>query len=200
MVLHKLNGWQRLWVLLTILWIVPIGFFAHEQWPRPYSGHIAGCRFPGELFSVTAPAIVNDELVNWKRELPPNLAPDDDDQLATTPPRKPSSRPLTDDEFLGGSLTWDEAKAGIPGWNGDPLGRPAWAKAPLVKAYCKTLKERIERSGRAVQLRDASTNAIQKRRIQWLGTTFVAWIAPAVGLYLLGLAVVWVGRGFRKQP
>lgn len=185
--LYNLNGWRRLWVLLTILWLVPVGFFAYQQWPHRYSAHVAGCLFPDELFSVTAPGIVNDELVNWRRELLPNLVPDDD-QLITTPRRKPIS-----------ALTYDEFSGKIPGWNGDPLGRPGWAKAPLVEAYCKTLKERLERSGRAVQLRDASTNAMQKPRIEWLALVFAAWIGPAVGVYLLGLAIVWVASGFRRR-
>ena len=29
----KLNGWQRLWVLLAVLWLLPVAFIAYELWP-----------------------------------------------------------------------------------------------------------------------------------------------------------------------
>ncbi len=188
--IDNLNGWQRLWVLLTILWIVPVGFLMYPQWPSPDSARIAGCMLPGELFSLAAPAIINDELTMWRRELPENLVFDQKNQSKTQ--RQPTSPEI---------ITWYEATGFMrwfPEWKGDSLGRPEWAKAPWVKAYCTTLVERLERSGRAAQLRDASTKAMQKPRIEWLALVLAACIGPAVAVYLLGLAVVWVTRGFRK--
>lgn len=179
---HSLNGWRRLWVLSAVLWAIAVGIFAYKESPHPYTAHVAGCIFPSELFSITASKIVREELLIWRRELPPNLALDDDDQLKT-PPR---------DLF-----TLDDT-VGIPGWNGDRLGRPKWARTPYVKAYCKTLFARLEQSSRAVRLREESSSAIAKRRIDWFATYFFAWIIPTAGIYFLGIAIVWVTRGFRK--
>lgn len=28
-----LNGWQRLWVLVSVFWLVPVLFLAYQWWP-----------------------------------------------------------------------------------------------------------------------------------------------------------------------
>ena len=180
---YQLNGWQRLWVLSSILWIVGVGFRAYGQFPRPYAAPVAGCEFPGELFSVDSNRIVRDELVKWRRELPADLVLTDEKQPASPP-----------SQFI------DESPYTIPGWSGDRLGRPKWARTPYVKAYCKTLFERLERSGRAAILREQSRDSIIARRVEWFSLFFAAWIAPVLGVYLFGVAIVWVARGFRNRP
>jgi hypothetical protein len=41
--MRRLNGWQRLWVVVLLLWAVPLGVFGWGQWPlhpRAVSGEI----------------------------------------------------------------------------------------------------------------------------------------------------------------
>ena len=68
--LNKLNGWQRLWLLLTILWLGTVGYLAYPNWPGTDTGRVAGCYIPYEMFSLSAPSIINEELRAWGQELP----------------------------------------------------------------------------------------------------------------------------------
>jgi hypothetical protein len=38
----NLNGWQRLWVVLAIMWCVPIGAFLVATAPHPYDREYGG--------------------------------------------------------------------------------------------------------------------------------------------------------------
>ncbi len=195
--LNNLNGWQRLWVFLALLWIVPVGIYAYRQWPSLYDNpaRIAGCVWRGEWFSMAAPGIVNEELTNWRRELPPKLTITW--EQATRQPEL--ARRAREIEFIP-EYEVSGYLPRFPEWKGDPIGRPEWAHEPWVKAYCKTLFERLEQSGRADQLRTGSSEAILKPRIIWLVLITALWIVPAVGVYVLGLAIFWVRRGFQKRP
>lgn len=179
--LNKLNGWQRLWVMLAILWLPPVVIWAYNDWPNAYTATVAGCVFSDELFSPAIEKILNDELSAWRQELASGIGP-------WTEYAKPREQHFyTLDEF-----------AGIPGWKGDPIGEPKWARAPLVEDYCPTLMARLERSGRANELRQARNDDLLTRRLKFFATTLAIWVIPLVAVYLLGVAVAWIIRGFRS--
>ncbi len=198
---YHLNGWQRLWVFLTILWLPAVAFLDYKYWPSQDGERVAGCVIPGNIFSYVAPTFISKELIDWRHELPTNLAFDSEE------PPPPSEAAPSKSEILhanlsrifgdpiedGGYLQW------FPNWRGDPLGRPEWSNAKEVKPYCKNLIKRLELSGRAEQMRKANSKAMLMHRIKWFAIEFTKWIVPAVIVYLLGLAIVWVSRGFRKS-
>jgi hypothetical protein len=45
----RLNGWQRLWVVAAVLWLLPVAFFTYELWPITSSVH------KGDVYKVIEP-------------------------------------------------------------------------------------------------------------------------------------------------
>ena len=187
--LNKLNGWQRLWLLLTILWLGTVGYLAYPNWPGTDTGRVAGCYVPYEMFSLSAPSIINEELRAWGQELPA--------QSNAKTAEIVSAREMGElIPFSEGVRYWQF----FPEWRGDPIERPNWAREPWVKRYCESLLGRLERSGRANQMREATSIAILKLRINWFLQAIAVWIGPCIAIYLLGFGIAWVRRGFQKQP
>jgi hypothetical protein len=51
----RLNGWQRLWVVLAILWCVPIGALLVANAPHPYDREYGGL---GALVLIVPPGVL----------------------------------------------------------------------------------------------------------------------------------------------
>jgi hypothetical protein len=180
--ISNLNGWQRLWVILSILWIVPAGYFALSYYSRSTYGTfftcLHGCKWPDAWVSSAMLEIINDELTVWKREQPPNK----DLTKKVTPDSKY-------EEYNGPRIVQTCELFESP---------PTWASSLGRKPFCEILFERLERSGRADRLREAGTSKL-KAQMKLFALVVAAWVGPVLGVYLLGLAIWWVSRGFRKQ-
>lgn len=189
--LDNLNGWQRLWLLLTILWLGAVGYLTYPNLPSTDTGLVAGCYVPYEMFSLSAPSIIKEELRVWRQELPAQLN------------AKHAEIDSDSNQKVGELMPFSEGVGYwrfFPEWRGDPIKVPDWAREPWVKRYCESLLGRLERSGRANQMREATSTAILKLRINWFLLAFAEWIGPCIAIYLLGFGIAWVRRGFQNQP
>ena len=75
-IFHKLNGWQRLWVLASIVWLLLVGYYAFANYPGARSSYeyigSASCIF-SELYGKDAKRaieVVLPELASFEEGAP----------------------------------------------------------------------------------------------------------------------------------
>jgi hypothetical protein len=140
--LRKLNGWQRLWVLASIVWLMAVGYYSATNYPgaRPTFERIgrASCIL-GDLYGRDAKRAIEQVL--------PQLA-----SLDENSPRN-----------------------------------------------CKELFQRIAESGRASQVQEVYGKFLAETRTAFFSRAVAYWVGPVVLAYLMGIAIAWVVRGFRRR-
>jgi hypothetical protein len=190
----RLNGWQRLWVILSILYLLLVVGVTILFWPTPETmGH-------RDEFITMMPAAwrVRVEAAYtskwkweeaWKRSVP---SPD-------------ASRPRSGLEKL------DRDLAIVP-FNSKPTPTP-WPKGfvlfsePVSFPNGSVLEIRVAREGDtqhdarvAAAYWAVVESATRAERWTRLWQMALVWLIPCVTIYALGWATAWVRRGFQSQP
>ncbi len=177
----RLNGWHRLWIVVSILYFVPVAAFVALTWPTAATtwhrdAFIA--RLPDELRAHVEAAY--DSEYSWK------------DSLKSEIPPPPDYRPPV---FTPGTKT---AKA-------TPLpSRFTLVSAPVRFPNGAVLQVRVAKEGDTepdARVAPAYWAVVEgaARAARWTTAwqAFGAWFVPCLSLYALGWAVAWVRRGFR---
>jgi hypothetical protein len=190
----RLNGWQRLWVLLVILWLLPVVLFSYGTWPT--TGSIP------------------------KADVYKRLKPEDGRRLTdyyvvvaegwTDVVEPPDAEVQKDKNFMAASvedqkaylahLYPDFAKASLTDQNAW-LGRITGIMGPTVdiEGHSVTFVRDIPQNemNQTARAYDAALKQIlTRKRAVLVGWAFAFWALPAIALYALGFGVSWVRRGF----
>jgi hypothetical protein len=195
----KLNGWQRLWVALTVLWMLPNVFFAYSNWTILASVSKSDIymklkREDGErltdYFDVIMTQLggtnVDDQRVSELRKDKAFQAASLNDQKAYLT--------ATDPHFAKASIVNQNAYLGIVTGRTGPIVDIDGQTVTFVQDLPQS---DMDRTARAYD--DTLKTILRHKRIEVLSRSIALWIGPSVGLYALGFAVVWVKRGFTTK-
>ncbi len=171
----KLNGWQRLWVVVAVVWILPVLAMSYELWPptadvtnaevyarmKPEDTH----RFVDYDPDAATVAAIAAGATRLQPEVPPSPAPTGTifDQLA--------AREAAENQAQLAFVDGHELKI-FAGVSREDMSR-------IVSDYNASLR-----------------HILALKRAVFVGEAFAGWIVPAVALYALGSAVGWIRRGF----
>jgi hypothetical protein len=170
----KLNGWQRLWVVLVVIWLLPVMVFSYELWPT----------------TADVP----------KAEVFAQLKPDDRDRLAPLAPvgkLTPYTPPEATDKWSRYRVP--APPAGKPEGKGPYTIEPP---APVdidghkVQFYEGVSQEEMNQTTRSYSV--ILHHMLSVKRAAFIVKMFGFWMAPMIGLYLTGWSIAWVRRGFRQ--
>jgi hypothetical protein len=169
----RLNGWQRLWLVVSVLYFVLVVALTVLFWPteeRTWHRDEFITSMPAELRAQVVAAYASE----WSRQealkaqelrRPPEQAKRMPKEKSAPPP--PDLVPVSRLSFPNGAVL-------------DVLVAKDGDSAPVAYAYMAVV-ESATRSAR--------------RTFTW--TMLLVWLAPCLTLYALGWATGWVRRGFR---
>ena len=193
----RLNGWQRLWVVASVLWTVPIAFLFFTQDPSPYVFHVTVYE-ANPRYNLPAPqAKVRMKTPVWKGQ-------DCVDRPGVFNFAVPLTFPeLSDPVYLcfdAPTLEVGDRKmqGGVTSeWDGK-----AWREVradPAKPATYETINTAADQKAIEADYRHAY--AEKKAHVRWTQNRNIAllWVIPPIALYVLGWAFAWVWVGFRKS-
>lgn len=155
----RLNGWQRLWVLVSGIYLILVIFFAAISLPKPES-----IPHSQTIYNQLAPGL-RDKIIDGKTSY--EIATD----FVPVEPARPIRKIETDSILM---------------LNGHTV--------IFYSEVTKDEKEAIEKQYRVI-IEKLTT----KKQLKHIGIAFILWIVPLIALYLLGLSIGWVYRGFKSQ-
>ncbi len=195
----KLNGWQRLWVLLAVLWLLPVAFIAYELWPTAafVSKGDVYARLKGEDGGrlIDFWDVVFTRLGGTKGELSPLMSrlQQDKDFLAASPEKQKAYLADVDPDFKKATPDNQNAYLGlITGRTGPSVeidGTTLQFVADLPQQDMDHTKQAYHEGVRRILIHE---------RAVVLAKAFAYWVIPAIAVYAMGLAIVWVRRGFYR--
>jgi hypothetical protein len=195
----KLNGWQRLWVLLAVLWLLPVAFFTYELWPQPafiskgnvymQLKHDDGGRLT-DYYDVLATMFGGTNAAD--SPLIVRLRQDKDFLAASTKEQK-AYLADADPEFKRASTTNQNAYLDhITGRTGPSVE----IDGTTVQFVADLPQEDMNQTARAYH--EVTRGILIHEREVVLAKAFAYWLIPALTVYAMGLAIVWVRRGFYR--
>jgi hypothetical protein len=195
----KLNGWQRLWILLAALWLLPVAFFTYELWPT------AAFISKGDVYAhlkgddgsrlIDFWDVVATQLGGTMGELSPLMTRlrQDKDFLAASPEKQKAYLADVDPDFKNSTPDNQNAYLGlITGRTGPSVeidGTTVQFVADLPQQDMDHTKQAYHEGVRRILIHE---------RAVVLAKAFAYWLIPAIAVYAMGLAFVWVRRGFYR--
>lgn len=148
----RLNGWHRLYLLVSVIYLFGVATVSAFLYPQPpsYGENLQGERFGGSLALVKKYLKSDPDFVLQGRPLP--------------------------SEF-----------------GGIPQGQEA-LEQEIARLHAK-YAGRVDFS--SVEAKFAHDSA--SKRVRFIGIVFLVWFVPVALIYLLGVAVSWVIKGFRQS-
>ena len=191
----RLNGWQRLWIVVSILYLIPVVGIAALAWPTPEATSHRDefiKRLPAELRAQVEGAYRSeyDWKEAWKRRGGDSFQPDTAAQGKPTKTISGRRRASTARETGPDLAALNRDLTDLPG--------PAYFDNGAVldiRAAKKGDAEPDVRVGRAYW--EIVETEIRHARLALIGGAALWWVIPSVALYALGWSVAWVRRGFR---
>lgn len=195
----KLIGWQRLWVVLAVLWLLPVTFFTYEYWPRTadlsktyvYMEMKAddGNRLL-DYWDVVATALGGTNegptpLITRLRHDKGFLSSSPEDQrayLLNVDPDFKKASPTDQNAYLG-NITGRKGPSREV--DGNRLEFVADVKAEEINKTTEAYDEIVRRN-------------LMRWRASVFAKAFACWAIPVAALYALGWAFWWVRRGFYR--
>lgn len=190
----RLNGWQRLWVVLTLLWGGVSGASALIVWPSVLDvSHAAiyvrmgqTARHFEDFYEVLA-AEARGTFV---------APPFDPLQPWTSRPSDPLRDPYQGQVLPQGDKPLTTAAvAPLPIEVEGRTLRFVSVAVPLDRLH----EDRFDPQAVANEYVAARATELRSQRARIVGTFLAIWLLPAAGAYVLGLAIVWVKRGFAAR-
>jgi hypothetical protein len=183
----RLNGWQRLWVILSVLYLLPVVGLTILFWPTPettwHRAEFIG-QMPADLQGKVEGAYASEfEREEMRRKLErdfPPLPP------GVTPANPPSKHPLTGLD----TLERDYSQTLSPAVT---VSFPNRAVLDI-----RVAKEGDTKPDKLVAAAYWAVVVAAARAERWQRTWQMAllWFIPCLVLYALGWATAWVRRGF----
>jgi len=187
---NRLNGWQRLWVVLSALWLVVVVGFTVFLWPTSKTMWHRDefiRRMPADARAHVAASYSSKWQAREDRSGVHQLLPNGavlivrgtpDPRLAAVRKKYPQYNDLTDSQ-LASAL-----RAKFPEYA--DLASDDFVADEDVRKVVQAYFDVVEDATRAA-------------RWSAIGSAVLIWLAPCFGLYILGWAVAWVRRGFRAS-
>lgn len=204
----RLNGWQRIFVVISIIWTLGVGFLAWQKWPIEARNYR-----PWETDFGALAAQRDESLAQFIRAVYPWAYRDLSDaelEAAFRTKYPPNSQPSIVSyytalaaECCGGvealsrsddTPTDIEPKTVrlVPGVG--KVAFPTSMKQEEIEKRAKELSELREKNDQS--LRQSNRN----RQTSMARSMALLWLGPPVVLYGLGWAAGWIRRGFRQSP
>jgi hypothetical protein len=204
--MNRLNGWQRIWVVLMVLWtwyVMVIGYdgrpddvphYINNSEDPPYAKMAPEVRermtltpkWEGEDCDGTSPL---DNLLEEVRDLPGLSVP----VRLCFAARLPDDERQKIDELVGRMKAGGESEEDIKGVV-DELARRARKKGSLL-----TLQMPIEVNAIKAEYARAYRVELDELRQQHYQEMALQWLVPGAVLYAFGWSVGWTRRGFKKS-
>ena len=146
----RLNGWQRVWVVVTILYLVPVCVVAIDSFPKARD---------------YARTRIHDSIEAVGRHMETTTAGYTFEGAYAV--RQKYYGGLSDEEII------------------DRLNAKFKGKVDFSRIELEYLRK---------------LDGLRGEQAKVIGYAFMWWLIPSSCLYLLGLAVAWVIRGFRDEP
>ena len=183
----RLNGWQRLWVVASVLYLIAVTAIAAARWP---TAETTGHR---DEFITQMPAKLRTEVVaayNSEHEWNKHVSSSKDSFKVDSPPAfvPGSSRIIERDRVI--SLPPEFVLVS------GPVQFPNNAVLEIAVAR----KGDIEPNVAAARAYWAVVEE-ESRAKQWksLWVAGLIWLVPSGAFYAFGSAIAWIRRGFRTQ-
>jgi hypothetical protein len=201
----RLNGWQRIFVVVAVLWSIPVIAFTVLDWPTE-------ARLPRtEIFARLDPA-VGARIIGY--ETTPGRAPEDPRRLVFFPdtgefrPEKRVVRSANGTTYtFGRDATNAEVTAALMKDGAKAKGsEPLFVDVPMpvpINVAGHDLDVIPDESGADASVQPiaaafgaALQDALLARRIRYAATAATVVIIPMAMLYVLGYSIAWIRRGF----
>jgi len=225
----RLSGWQRLWMVASMLYAIPVIWLTYlqvsdmpgdayekRQWAvsaaellvdyvnvtRPYMfdpvAHLFGNQDNDEVIK----RIYGISLTYHARSASTDIAEDAKDIEAACkqevtkrriPPRKGSEEAFEIERLPSGL---------VPAFSKEDECKLAVLKGMIDGSALAELKN-LDIQKFQAQLADLETDhkarvaKVWRERVEIIGVGFLTWLLPVIAVYILGLAVGWVYRGFK---
>src|SRR5260370_20675983 len=204
----KLNGWQRLWVVITVLWLLGVALFVYRDWPtaasipkgdvylrlKPDEGHRLSDYYSVIATQLGGTNVTNPRIVDLQQDKSFMAASSKDQKayLADIDPDFAKASTIDQNAYL-------ENVTGITG----PVVEIGGHTVPFVR---DTRQADMDQTARAYDV--ALRQILNRKRVGLVGGSLALWMGPAIALYALGFGIGWVWRAFstpttlaeKKQP
>jgi len=171
----KLNGWQRLWVVVTVLWTVGGLSISYATWPSP-SDYLRTLEAGGLDTTMTE--------AEFRRAY--------NDVLAEEIRRDPGQS-QGDDPFAPFYVQPSDVDDPFAKWRVFPLddgteGASEELRIRRQRQWLRTISQ--------IRL-DPERQALRDDRVEHVQITLMSWAIPLAVLYAFGWSAGWIRRGFR---
>jgi hypothetical protein len=154
--IHKMNGWQRLWVLLATLYLVPVAIFTIPELPTESS--------------------IRRE---WAHDLLEALRRHDLIPGSTSDYRREVFKDANDEEVI------DKVRKAVSRMREEAKEKEFAVLENEIGTLEKQYQDRL--------------SGLLLRQLGIIGMGVLFWLIPAIFLYLVGVGVGWVYRGFKER-
>ena len=193
----KLGGWQRLWIVLSVIWLLPVALFTRDLMHREFGQEILQSATREFDFDSLLRPDAKEPFWIWRSSIPadPTHAAQvaqklqeaygkwiDFSEVESKHKNNPERRYRATT-----ALIEKEASLEVKLVNGTIIVNvpKGFSKEDLEQLYARRLK------------RDQSPLRWEKAKFGMYGV--LAWLASIGLLYLLGASIGWVVRGFRTK-
>ncbi len=201
----QLNGWQRLWVLISILYLLPVAGITMITWPTPETTWHRDefiAQMPAELRAHVDGAY--DSKWKWEEAWKKRVTASDE---ATTKAPKGKKVSPSSGNPLTGNLEKDLSPT-TPRFNLTPPPPPDFVllSEPVSFPNGAVLQVHVAKEGDTkADVRVAAAywvvveSASRAARWTMVWQMALVWLIPCLTLYALGWATAWVRRGFKLR-
>lgn len=189
----RLNGWQRLWVLVLLVLILPVLWFGYELWPTAAS--IPKSEIYKRMTPEEGRRLIDyyDVTFGGTTGVIPLISrlQHDKDFLAASPKDQRDYLSVVDPEFAkASSVDQDAYLANITGTKGEIVE----IDGHTVQFVPRVSSE--EENQTAGGFYRALHHILTLQRASLIGWSLALWLGPMAMLYVLGWGIGWVRRGF----
>lgn len=189
---NRLNGWQRLWLVLAVLYGVALGYDAYREWPQPTSvGHFVPDSTSGPI---RLDALEKTNAGHFVPDSTSSTIPD-------LPPKKSASealglKPKSANEALGPSKTYPLNRLIRALVNADAAG-----DTQAVHILAQEIQREMAASAeeKTFALDPQAKETLKHERLSLIGKHLAIWAFPVIAVYAVGVLIAWVAKGFASS-
>lgn len=192
---RPLGGWTRLWIAVTALWLVVVGLGFWLLSDGPWRPYYVVAELSDHLDSAVRDRISDHELPNRivttpsgkVISLPGNTTLDEERRVVALKEERPA-----DPWLVVKSEPIPQGNAGTPVGSIEFLARPVFYDPTFFRttASLDDLRSKLQRGYEA---------ELRSRRWSQAGWTAAIAVLPPIILFVFGLTVGWIFRGFRSK-
>jgi len=199
-ILNKLNGWQRLWLMCAVIWAIPVVTFTASAFPTETVSEITTQWANAKIELMRKYHGSGETLAEFRQQRYDSAS----DEEIVHPIKNRHAITIT---FIEGEPhTYQNVPDEV---TPDQVEQRALKDFPRRKvSHIDRAKEGFDLSTSLpadeadaidMQYKSRLTNLGNKSQLGVVAFGFLAWILPAIVIYLLGFAVRWVYVGFRSN-